>query len=63
MRFGLTIFNQTLGMQGDKLYILMPQDRKSLDTLKLIYPEAEEEFYYSKTPGKNFIILLVKQNK
>jgi 4-amino-4-deoxy-L-arabinose transferase-like glycosyltransferase len=56
-------FQSTLGMQGDKLFIMMPQDRKSLDTLKLIYPEAEEEFYYSKTPGKNFIILLVKQNK
>ncbi|MDP2964463.1 MAG: glycosyltransferase family 39 protein [Pelolinea sp.] len=50
----------TLNLQGDKLYILMPQDRKSLYTLKLFYPKAEEEFYYSKTPGKNFIILSVK---
>jgi hypothetical protein len=46
---------------GDKLFILMPQDRKSLDTIKLLYPQAEEEFYYSRTPGKNFIIVSVKQ--
>ena len=50
----------SLNLQGDKLFILMPQDKKSLDTLKLFYPKAEEEFYYSKTPGKNFIILSVK---
>ena len=50
----------SLDLRGDKLFILMPQDRKALDTLKLIYPQAEEEFYYSKISGKNFIIVSVK---
>jgi hypothetical protein len=50
----------TLDIVGEKIYILMPQDRKALDTLKLLYPQAEEEFYYSKISGKNFIILKVK---
>jgi len=50
----------TLEIKGNKLFILMPQDRKALDTLKLLYPEAEEEFFYSKIPGKNFIIMSVK---
>jgi len=50
----------TLDIEGGKLFILMPQDRKSLDTLKLLYPAAEEEFYYSKISGKNFIIMSVK---
>jgi len=50
----------TLDIEGNKLFILMPQDRESLDTLKLLYPEAEEEFYYSKISGKNFIIISVK---
>ena len=50
----------TLDIEGSKLFILMPQDRKALDTLKLLYPEAEEEFYYSKISGKNFIIISVE---
>ena len=50
----------TKDIEGDKLFILIPQDRKALDTLKLLYPEAEEEFYYSKIPGKNFIIVSIK---
>ena len=53
----------TLDIEGNKLFILMPQDRKALDTLKLLYPEAEEEFYYSKISGKNFIIMSVKEIK
>ena len=52
----------TLNINGDKLFILMPEDRKSLDTLKLLYPQVEEEFYYSKTPGKNFMVALIKNN-
>ena len=51
----------TLDIEGNKLFILMPQDRKALDTLKLLYPEAEEEFYYSKISGKNFIIISVEK--
>lgn len=50
----------TLDLRGEKLFVLMPQDRESLDKLKLLYPQAEEEFFYSRTPGKNFIIVLVK---
>lgn len=50
----------TLDLQGNKLFILMPQDRIALDTLKLLYPQAEEEFFYSKISGKNFIIFSVK---
>jgi hypothetical protein len=53
-------FESTLIKRGEKIYILNPQDKKSLDALKLLYPQAEEEFYYSKTPGKNFIIVSVK---
>jgi len=51
----------TLEIEGNKLFILMPQDRNALDTLKLLYPAAEEEFYYSKISGKNFIIISVKK--
>ena len=51
----------TIDIEGKKLFFLMPQDRKALDTLKLLYPEAEEEFYYSKTFGKNFIIMSVNK--
>ena len=50
----------TLDIKGEKLFILMPQDREALDTLKLLYPYAEEEFFYSKISGKNFIIYSVK---
>jgi hypothetical protein len=50
----------TLDIEGNKLFILIPQDRKALDKLKLLYPDAEEEIYYSKISGKNFIILSVK---
>ncbi len=50
----------TLNIKGNKLFILIPQDRKALDTLKLLYPTAEEEFYYSRISGKNFIIISVK---
>ncbi len=50
----------TLDIQGEKLFILMPQDRIALDKIKLLYPAAEEEFYYSKVSGKNFIIVSVQ---
>jgi hypothetical protein len=50
-------FESTLARPGEKIFILNPQDRNSLDKLKSLYPLAEEEFYYSRTPGKNFIIV------
>lgn len=49
-------FEQTLPIEGNKLFILKPEDSSSLDELRTLYPEGYEEVFYSKTSGKNFIM-------
>lgn len=53
-------FESTQKLTGAKIYLIKPEDREALDKLKSIYPLGEEEFFYSKTLGKNFIIFSVK---
>ncbi len=55
--------NSTFDISGNKLFILNPQDREALDTLKLLYPKAEEENFYSEISGKNFLIITVQDLK
>jgi len=44
-------------LEGEKLFILKPEDQVALDTIKSLYPDAQEEIFYSRTPGKDFIII------
>lgn len=46
----------TLGIEGNKLFILKPEDSGSLLLLETLYPKGHEEIYYSKTANKNFIM-------
>jgi len=50
----------TENFTGRKLFILKPEDQQSLDTIKFLYPDAQEEIYYSRTPGKDFIMVYVE---
>ena len=43
--------------EGAKLFILKPEDQVALDTIKSLYPDAQEEIFYSRTPGKDFIMI------
>jgi len=52
----------TLDMNGSKLFILKPEDYENMDALELLYPEGNREIFYSKTPGKNFIMFMVLDN-
>jgi hypothetical protein len=45
---------------GQKLFIIKPEDQQTLDTIKSLYPDAQEEIFYSRTPGKDFIMIYVK---
>jgi hypothetical protein len=49
----------TVGLTGNKLFILKLEDQKGMDALELIYPHGKREFYYSKTSGKNFVLYRV----
>jgi hypothetical protein len=49
----------TQSQKGKKIYLIKPEDRETLDKLKLIYPLGEESIFYSKIPGKNFVIFTV----
>jgi hypothetical protein len=50
----------TGNISGRKLFIVKPEDQQTLDTIKFLYPDAEEEIYYSRTPGKDFIVIHVE---
>jgi hypothetical protein len=42
---------------GELLFIVKPEDQIALDTIKSLYPESQEEIFYSKTQGKDFIMI------
>jgi hypothetical protein len=46
---------------GQKLFIIKPEDQQALDTIKSLYPDAQEEIFYSRTPGKDFIMIYVEK--
>lgn len=50
-------FSETLLIPDPKLFILNPEDAKSLSKLMGIYPTLTQEKFISKQPEKNFIIL------
>ena len=50
---------QTLMVDGRKLFILKPEDSDSLALLEKLYPQGHEEIFYSKTANKNFIMYSV----
>lgn len=50
---------QTLIVEGNKLFILKPEDSDSLSLLEGLYPQGHEEIFYSKTANKNFIMYSV----
>ena len=52
-------FDRTTGYAGEKLFILKPEDTESLRALELLYPQAETKIFYSKVPGRKFIIISV----
>lgn len=43
--------------QGSKLIILKPEDNESINTLRDMYPGIKISRYYSRIPGKDFLIL------
>jgi hypothetical protein len=51
-------FNSTLEVPGPKLFILNTEDVEDLDRLRTLYPTASVRNYSSKTPGKDFIVML-----
>jgi len=50
----------TLFQTGEKLFIIKPGDQIALDGIKFLYPDAEEEIYYSMTSGKDFLMIHVR---
>lgn len=49
-------FESTLDKPEKQLFILKPEDTDGLELLQNLYPDGNEEIFYSKTSGKNFII-------
>ena len=45
---------------GDKLYIVKPEDSITLSVLDRYFPDGETAIFYSRIPGKEFIIYTVK---
>jgi len=45
---------------GDKLYIIKPEDSITLSVMDRYFPDGETAIFYSKIPGKEFIIYTVK---
>jgi len=45
---------------GDKLYIIKPEDSTTLSVLDRYFPDGETAIFYSRIPGKEFIIYTVK---
>lgn len=54
---------QTTKIEGNKLFILKPEDTSSLDELICLYPDGYDEVYYSKTSGKNFVMYHVNASQ
>jgi len=52
---------KTLAIPGDKIFIVKPEDLDAIDKIKFLYPDAQDEIFYSRTPGKDFIIINVKE--
>lgn len=52
---------KTLAIPGDKIFIVKPEDLDTIDKIKFLYPDAQDEIFYSRTPGKDFIIINVKE--
>ena len=50
--------SKTLNVSGSKLFILKPEDYESMDALELLYPKGSREIFYSRIPGKNFIMFM-----
>lgn len=40
-----------------KIFIVFPEDQKAIQEIMSIYPDATAETFFSKQPGKNFIII------
>lgn len=51
-------FNSTLEVPGPKLFLLNTEDTEDLERLRIMYPTASVRNYASKTPGKDFIVML-----
>lgn len=51
-------FDSTLEVPGPKLFLLNTEDVEDLDRLRTMYPTASVRNYTSKTPGKDFIVML-----
>jgi hypothetical protein len=52
-------FGETVANRQAKLFILNPEDTKSLDLLRQLYPDYYESVYQSRIQSKNFIIFVV----
>lgn len=55
-------FELSIPLDGNKLFILKPEDTEGLEKLKLLYPQGGEEVFYSRTAGKNFIMYSINPN-
>ncbi len=52
-------FEQTLGEQRSKLFIIKPENQPALDKLRQLYPEGVLTLHRASLPGKDFLIFLV----
>ena len=50
---------ETLYIEGPKLFIINTQDNEDLATLMEMYPTAKVTRYTSKVPGRDFLVMLV----
>ncbi len=49
----------TRALPDPKMFIVFPEDQKTIQEIKDVYPEARTETFVSKQPGKNFIIIRI----
>ena len=54
-------FEDTLKVQGPKLFIFNPEDIETENTLKVLYPEGVLNRYTLAVPGKDFMVFLVEK--
>ena len=49
----------TRDLPDPKIFIIFPEDQKTIQEIMNVYPEARAKTFISKQPGKNFIIIRI----
>ncbi len=53
--------HETVGIRGPKMFIFWPEDVKTENALKVLYPNGVLNRYTSATSGKDFMIFMVEE--